>query len=303
MGEVYLAQDLTLERSVALKVLPPRLVRNEERLRRFVIEAKAASSLNHPSIVTIYEIGSGAIEREGEAKDPIHFIAMERIDGHTLAELIHIDREDLRRLLGYLAQAADGIAKAHGAGIVHRDLKPANVAVTPEGTVKVLDFGLAKLLQQELTSEETEAVTQDAVAAEALSRPGTVAGTAGYMSPEQASGARVDARSDVFSFGSVLYEMVTGQRAFSGNSAVETLAAVIKQQPKSPSDLVPGLPRELERVIQRCLKKEPERRFQHMLDVKVELKEVKEESDSAAVATPPVEGRRKRKAWTAPSYT
>src|SRR5678815_5233500 len=122
MGEVYLAQDLTLERSIALKVLPPRLVRNEERLRRFVLEAKAASSLNHPSIVTIYEIGSGAIERDGEASDPIHFIAMERIDGHTLAELIHVDKEDLRRLLGSLAQAADGIAKAHGAGIVHRDL-------------------------------------------------------------------------------------------------------------------------------------------------------------------------------------
>ncbi len=127
MGEVYLAQDLTLERAVALKVLPSRLVRNDERLRRFVLEAKAASSLNHPGIVTIHEIGSGEIERDGVTSAPIHFIAMERIDGHTLHELIHDDKEDLHRLLGYLAQAADGIAKAHAAGIVHRDLKPSNI--------------------------------------------------------------------------------------------------------------------------------------------------------------------------------
>ena len=172
MGEVYLAQDLTLERSVALKVLPPRLVRNEERLRRFVIEAKAASSLNHPSIVTIYEIGSGAIERDGEANDPIHFIAMERIDGHTLAELIHVDKEDLRRLLGYLAQAADGIAKAHGAGIVHRDLKPSNIMVSRDGFAKVLDFGLAKL---------TEGKTQDEDASVAPTRTGMHTGAGVVM--------------------------------------------------------------------------------------------------------------------------
>src|SRR6185369_17694902 len=148
MGEVYLAQDLTLERTVALKVLPAQVVRNEERLRRFVIEAKAASSLNHPSIVTIYEIGSGPVAREGDGAPPIHFMAMERIDGHTLAELIHTDKEDLRRLLGYLAQAADGIAKAHAAGIVHRDLKPSNIMVTADGFAKVLDFGLAKLIER-----------------------------------------------------------------------------------------------------------------------------------------------------------
>ena len=290
MGEVYRARDLRLGREVAVKVLPAERMADQDRRRRFVQEARAASALNHPNIVTIHEIDS---------VDGIDFIVMEYVAGKTLDQLIPRQGMRLGEVLRLAIPMADALARAHGAGIVHRDLKPANVAVTPEGTVKVLDFGLAKLLQQELTSEETEAVTQDAVAAEALSRPGTVAGTAGYMSPEQASGAKVDARSDVFSFGSVLYEMVTGQRAFSGNSAVETLAAVIKQQPKSPSDLVPGVPRELERVIQRCLKKEPERRFQHMLDVKVELQEVKEESDSAAVATPPVVGRRKRKAWTA----
>src|SRR6185436_4791343 len=189
MGEVYLAQDLTLERTVALKILPPQLVRNEERLRRFVIEAKAASSLNHPSIVTIHEIGSGPIVREGDATDTIHFIAMERIDGYTLGEMIHADREDLRRLLGYLAQAADGIAKAHGAGIVHRDLKPSNIMVSKDGFAKVLDFGLAKL---------TEGRAQDEDASVAPTRTGehtgagVVMGTVGYMSPEQVQGKPVD---------------------------------------------------------------------------------------------------------------
>jgi len=181
MGEVYLAQDLTLERSIALKVLPPRLVHNEERLRRFIIEAKAASSLNHPSIVTIYEIGSGPIQREGDGSPPIHFMAMERIDGHTLAELIHNDKEDLRRLLGYLAQAADGIAKAHGAGIVHRDLKPSNIMVSRDGFAKVLDFGLAKLTESRSAGEEASVAptrTSDQTAA------GAVMGTVGYMSPE-----------------------------------------------------------------------------------------------------------------------
>ena len=153
MGEVYLAQDLTLERSVALKILPPQLVRNEERLRRFVIEAKAASSLNHPAIVTIHEIGQGAIERDGVSGESIHFISMERIDGHTLAEVIHVDKEDLRRLLGYLAQAAEGIAKAHAAGIVHRDLKPNNIMVSRDGFAKVLDFGLAKLTESRLADD------------------------------------------------------------------------------------------------------------------------------------------------------
>src|SRR5580765_7178192 len=189
MGEVYLAQDLTLERSVALKVLPPRLVHNEERLRRFVIEAKAASSLNHPSIVTIYEIGSGTIERDGDGSPPIHFMAMERIDGHTLAELIHTDKEDLRRLLGYLAQAADGIAKAHGAGIVHRDLKPSKIMVSRDGFAKVLDFGLAKLTESKAADEDASvAPTRTGEHTGA----GTVMGTVGYMSPEQVQGRPVD---------------------------------------------------------------------------------------------------------------
>ena len=282
MGEVYLAQDLTLERSVALKVLPPRLVRNEERLRRFVIEAKAASSLNHPSIVTIYEIGSGAIERDGEAGDPIHFIAMERIDGHTLAELIHVDKEDLRRLLGYLAQAADGIAKAHGAGIVHSDLKPGNVMVSRDGFAKVLDFGLAKL---------TEGKAQDDDASVSPTRTGmhtgagVVMGTVGYMSPEQVQGKPVDHRSDIFSFGCILYEAVTRKRAFEADSAVDTMHKILHDAPVESHELNPSAPADLRRLVRRCLAKSPDQRLQSMKDLAIELREIADNYESLSAST------------------
>ncbi len=277
MGEVYLAQDLTLERSVALKVLPPRLVRNEERLRRFVIEAKAASSLNHPSIVTIYEIGSGAIEREGDASAPIHFIAMERIDGRTLAELIHVEKEDLRRLLSYLAQAADGIAKAHGAGIVHRDLKPGNIMVSKDGFAKVLDFGLAKL---------TEGRTADEDASIAPTRTGeqtgagTVMGTVGYMSPEQVQGKSVDHRTDIFSVGCILYEAITRRRAFEADSAVDTMHKILHDAPVETHELNPKAPADLRRLVRRCLAKSPDQRLQSMKDLAIELREIADGYDS-----------------------
>ncbi len=273
MGEVYLAQDLTLERSVALKVLPAGLVRNEERLRRFVIEAKSASSLNHPSIVTIYEIGSGAIERDGEAQDPIHYIAMERIDGHTLAEVIHTDKEDLRRLLGYLAQAADGVAKAHGAGIVHRDLKPGNIMVSRDGFAKVLDFGLAKL---------TESRTGDEGASVAPTRTGAgvVMGTVGYMSPEQVQGKSVDHRSDIFSFGCILYEAVTRQRAFEADSAVDTMHKILHDAPVESHELNPKAPADLRRLVRRCLAKSADQRLQSMKDLAIELREIADNYES-----------------------
>jgi Tol biopolymer transport system component/tRNA A-37 threonylcarbamoyl transferase component Bud32 len=289
MGEVYRARDPRLAREVAIKVLPAERVRDENRRRRFLQEARAASALNHPNIVTIHEIDS---------VDGIDFIVMELVTGKTLDRLIPRQGMPLGEILRLAIPIADALARAHGAGIVHRDLKPAKVAVSADGTVKVLDFGLAKLLQGDGSEGEPEAVASESPTATALSRPGAVAGTAGYMSPEQASGGRVDARSDVFSLGALLYEMVTGQRAFSRSSVAETLAAVMKEQPKPPSGVVPGVPKELERVIQRCLRKEPERRFQHMLDVKVELQEIKEESDSAAAA--PVTARRAGRArWIA----
>ncbi len=270
MGEVYRARDARLGREVAIKVLPTERLSDPVRRARFEQEARTASSLNHPNIVTIHEI---------ESAEGVDLIVMELVPGKTLDVLIPRHGMRLGEVLRIAIPLADALAAAHAAGIVHRDLKPANVMVTPEGVVKVLDFGLAKLRQDEASASEDD-TTLDAQAK--LSRPGTVAGTPAYMSPEQASAGAVDARSDVFSFGIVLYEMLTGRRPFAGGSSAELLASLLKEEPKPPSGLVPDVPRELERIILRCLRKEPARRFQNMLDVKVELEEVKEESDSQA---------------------
>jgi serine/threonine protein kinase len=289
MGEVYRARDTRLGRVVAIKVLPADRMADESRRRRFVQEARGASALSHPNIVTIYEI---------ESADGIDFIVMEYVPGKTLDTVIPRQGMRLGDVLRIAIPIADAVARAHAAGIVHRDLKPANVMVGSDGTVKVLDFGLAKLIaQEEAGSPEQETVTEEGDAGR-LSRPGMVAGTAGYMSPEQAAGKKVDGRSDIFSFGAVLYEMVTGRRAFAGNSTAETLAAVLREQPKTPSQLTPEVPRDLEKVILRCLQKEPDRRFQHMADVKVELQEIKEESDSRPAAAQ-VPTRWRRRWWVA----
>src|SRR6185369_13794206 len=222
MGEVYIARDETLDRSVALKILPPGLVRNDERVRRFVTEAKSASSLNHPNIVTIYEIGhdrvlsarpageaggaAGSAGAEGDsAAEPVHYIAMELVAGETLDQKIHHEKTDLRTLLGWIAQAAEGIAKAHAAGIVHRDLKPGNIMISKDGFAKVLDFGLAKLTERGVTDAERTSAPTQAVATGA----GVVMGTVGYMSPEQVQARSVDHRSDIFSLGCILYEAAT----------------------------------------------------------------------------------------------
>ncbi|HKC12129.1 MAG TPA: protein kinase [Vicinamibacteria bacterium] len=286
MGEVYRARDTRLGRVVAIKVLPAERMADESRRRRFVQEARGASALSHPNIVTIHEI---------ESADGIDFIVMEYVPGKTLDTVIPRQGMRLGEVLRIAIPIADAVARAHAAGIVHRDLKPANVMVGPDGTVKVLDFGLAKLVTQEAGgSPEHETVTEEGDAGQ-LSRPGMVAGTAGYMSPEQAAGKKVDGRSDIFSFGAVLYEMVTGRRAFAGNSTAETLAAVLREQPKALSEVVPGVPRDLEKVILRCLQKDLGRRFQQMADVKVELQEIKEESDSQpAAAQVPAPRRRWR---------
>jgi len=266
MGVVYKAEDTKLGRMVALKVLPPERVADPDRVRRFVQEARAASALNHPNIITIHDID----EAEG-----VHFIAMEYVQGKTLDHLIARHGLRLNEAFKYGVQVTAALAKAHSAGIVHRDLKPANVMVTDDGLVKVLDFGLAKLTEAAPAGEAETVATRGPVTEE-----GTIVGTVGYMSPEQAEGKPVDARSDIFSFGSVLYEMLTGQRAFQGETMASTIAAILREEPKLLSHVVEGLPRELERIITHCLRKDPSRRFQHMDDVKTLLEELKEESDS-----------------------
>ena len=282
MGEVYRARDPRLGREVAIKVLPADRVADEGRRRRFVQEAQAASALNHPHIITIYEINTA------EAND---FIVMEYVRGKNLDALIPRQGMRLSGALRTAIPVADALAAAHARGIIHRDLKPANVIVGTDGAVKVLDFGLAKLVGSDETSDgETPTVTTAA----ALSAPGMLAGTAAYMSPEQATGGPVDARSDIFSFGAMLYEMVTGVRAFAGTSTADTLSAVIRAQPKAPSTIVRDLPSDLEKVILRCLRKDPQRRFQHIDDVKIALQDIKEESDSGAGASAPAARTRRR---------
>jgi Tol biopolymer transport system component len=282
MGEVYLAQDRTLGRNVALKILPPDLVKDEDRVRRFGLEASSASGLNHPNIVTIYEVGRNAVRSAGSPdSDPVHYISMELVSGKTLADLIHEDKVELRTLLGYLAQAAEGLAKAHAAGIVHRDLKPGNIMVSADGFTKVLDFGLAKLVEKreaasDLSEEETYAAGGSAV--------GSVVGTAGYMSPEQVQGKAVDARSDIFAFGCILYEAATGKRPFAAATAIETLHKIVNEKPVPVEQWNDKVPSELRRLIRRCLAKSPDQRVQSAKDLAIELREIVEEYDTLPVS-------------------
>ncbi len=291
MGEVYKAQDTVLGRTIALKVLPPDLVRNEERVRRFIQEAKSASSLSHPNIVTVHEIGEATVpptaEPDGAAPSDssVRYIAMEFVDGATLRAKIHDEKTDLRTLVVYLAQAAEGLAKAHAAGIVHRDLKPDNIMITRDGYAKVLDFGLAKLSEPE--SPRREAVVEATAAAVAPTRAGTVLGTVGYMSPEQVQGKAVDMRSDIFSFGCILYEAATAQRPFQGDSDIDVMHKILTEKPAPVDQLNPKVPAELRRLIRRCLAKDPERRYQSMKDLAIELADLAEEYDQLSPASSP----------------
>jgi eukaryotic-like serine/threonine-protein kinase len=280
MGVVYKAVDSRLGRTAAIKILSAAAL-NADRERRFVQEAKAASSLNHPNIVTIYDIDTQEIDGKS-----LPYIAMEYVAGDTLDHLIGRKGLRIRDVLKYGVQIADALAAAHAAGIVHRDLKPSNVIVTPQGGVKILDFGLAKLSEPADADAYAETVHGEA---SPLTEEGTILGTVAYMSPEQADGKKVDTRSDVFSFGSVLYEMATGQRAFAGGSKLSSLSAVLYKDPQPASQAVADVPAELDRIIARCLKKDPERRWQTMADVKVALEELREEMDSSnfALASPP----------------
>ena len=288
MGEVYLAQDTKLDRKVALKVLPALLASNQDRMRRFTQEAKAAASLNHPNIAHIYEIG----DSEG-----LHFIAMEFIDGHTLHNEIHRDKTQWRKLLRYLQHTAEGLAKAHAAGIVHRDLKPDNIMITRDGHAKILDFGLVKLVEPKeasLSGIPGESEVDTAILAH-HSVSGTIMGTVGYMSPEQAQGKtnEIDHRSDIFSFGCILFEAVTERRAFKGRDRIETLNKIIREQPAAITDFLPDAPNHLQRIVRRCLAKDPDDRYQTIKDVAIDLKELRHELQSAGTHTtigaPPVE--------------
>ncbi len=275
MGVVYKARDTRLDRFVALKVLPAEKVADPERKRRFVQEAKAASALNHPNIITIYEI---------DTDGGVDFIAMEYVEGKTLDRLIPRNGMRLAEVLKYAIQIAAALARAHAAGIVHRDIKPANIMVTPDSHVKVLDFGLAKLV--EVMEGDPQAPTATMKAGELRTEEGSILGTAAYMSPEQSEGKKVDARSDIFSFGSLLYEIVTGRRAFQGDTNMSTRAAILHKEPAPVREIAADAPRDLEKIITRCLRKDPARRFQHMADVKVALEELKEESESGKLDSP-----------------
>jgi serine/threonine protein kinase/Tol biopolymer transport system component len=287
MGVVYKARDTHLDRFVALKVLPPGKVLDPDRKRRFAQEAKAASALNHPNIITVHDIAS---------ESGHDFIVMECVEGRTLDQLIGRKGLKLGEALGYAAQIADGLAKAHAAGIVHRDLKPSNVMVTEDGLVKILDFGLAKLT--EFIPDDEHAPTQTAgPIAEPRTEAGAIVGTLSYMSPEQAEGKKVDARSDIFSFGSVLYEMLAGQRAFSRESRFSTLSAITSEDPKPLGDIIGTIPAEVEQVVNRCLRKDPQRRWQNMSDLKVVLQDLKEESESGKLRTPVFAGPAQGRSW------
>ena len=267
MGIVYRAVDTHLDRPVAIKVLPMLFLADPERKKRFVQEAKAASALNHPNVVTIHDISNS---------DGIDFIAMEYVGGEPLSELISLKMK-LANTLEYAMQIADALAAAHAAGVVHRDVKPANIMVTERGLVKLLDFGLAKLTEPETDSGDRP-----------ISRFGMVAGTPSYMSPEQAAGKPVDWRSDIFSFGCVLYEMVTGRRAFQEDTEFATLTAVESSNVTPVSQLVKGVPPDIERLIRLCLRKDPAKRFQSAHDLKIALEDLSEESVAHTHVSTPV---------------
>ncbi|HMX27754.1 MAG TPA: protein kinase, partial [Blastocatellia bacterium] len=274
MGEVYLARDSKLARKVALKLLPPRFTQDAARIKRFEREARAASALNHPNIITIYEIGE--VEHR-------HFIAAEFVDGQTLRELLSEGRVAMKDAVEIAVQIASALVAAHEAGIVHRDIKPENVMLRRDGYVKVLDFGLVKLTEQRYSGRAAGA-TNASEDDPAKTNPGTVIGTVRYMSPEQAMGQEVDQRSDLFSLGVVLYELLTGLPPFKGNHSAAILDAIIHYREVPITQIRPDLNAELERIVHRALEKDRELRFQTANDLRADLKRLQRELDSAEVA-------------------
>ena len=276
MGEVYRARDTRLKRVVAIKVLPQFVSNDPDRLRRFEYEAQAAAALNHPNIVGVFQLGT---------YQGMPYMVLELLEGQNLRELLRAGALPVRKVADYGGQIARGLAAAHEKGIVHRDLKPENLFLTKDGRVKILDFGLAKLMQP--------AGDSDAPALTERTEPGMVMGTVGYMAPEQVRGRRADHRADIFAFGAILYEMLTGQRAFRRATSAETMSSILNEEPQHISQIVPTLPATLQRVVQRCLEKNPERRFQSASDLGFALEAL---SDSRHV---PLEPKETKEPWKA----
>src|SRR5580692_7480687 len=271
MGEVYRARDTRLGRDVAIKVLPEAPAHDADRLRRFEQEARTVAALNHPNILGIHDIGT---------HDGAPFLVSEFLEGQTLREKLVSGPMPARRAIEYALGIAQGLAAAHEKGIVHRDLKPENVFVTRDGRIKVLDFGLAKLVRPEENQEHEVTLTNQATL------PGTVMGTVGYMSPEQVRGEATDPRSDIFSFGTVLYEMLTGKRAFKRETSAETMTAILREEPPALHDTGWQGPVELQRILARCLEKNVERRFQSASDLAFAMESLSGASTGTPAGTP-----------------
>ncbi len=270
MGEVYRARDERLGRDVAIKVLPASFAQDPDRLRRFEQEAKATSALNHPNILTVHDIGT----HDGQP-----FIVAELLEGEELRAQLEDGAIAPKKAIEYARQIAGGLSAAHAKGIVHRDLKPENLFVTADGRVKILDFGLAKLRPQPAMTAGSEVETQ-----RKITDPGTVMGTVGYMSPEQVRGQDLDHRSDIFSFGVILYEMLSGQRTFSGDSAIEVMNAILKEEPPELSETNAKVSPQLEKLVRRCLEKKPELRFHSAHDLGFALETLSSAGHARALA-------------------
>src|ERR1700751_4317093 len=279
MGHVYRALDIRLEREVALKLLPEHSVSDENSLNRFRKEARAASALSHPNICTIYDAGE---------EDGVPYIAMELLEGQTLTHAIGSHPMPLESILRLGAGICDALQYAHDRGLIHRDIKPSNIFVTTRGDAKLLDFGLAKRLQQDTTSGTATTLPVD------ITEPGRLLGTVAYMSPEQAQGKTLDRRSDLFSFGAVLYEMSTGMRAFSGDSSASVIAELLRGEPKSPRTLNPRVPPELQSIITKALEKDPAERYQSAADMMADLRRLNRQLSSSEISAAAAKPRARR---------